>query len=142
MKNVFLVLLLILPISLVFGQSQISGTVLDENDSSALPGVTVQISGTQQGTQTDVDGKYEITASQGQTLVFSFIGMEKKEVLIGNQSIIDVVLSQQANQLNEVVVLTALGLERKKDYDLSSSTLVDASAIKRSGESGIIQGLS
>ena len=95
MKNKLLVFLLILPMSLVFGQSQISGTVQDEGDNSTLPGVTVQIRGTQQGTQTDVDGKYKITASQGQTLVFSFIGMEKKEVLIGNQSVIDVFLAQE-----------------------------------------------
>ncbi|MFT7419684.1 MAG: hypothetical protein ACI9QN_000602, partial [Arcticibacterium sp.] len=97
MKNKILVFLLILPINLVFGQNQINGTVLDENDNSTLPGVTVQIRGTQQGTQTNFDGKYKITASKGQTLVFSFIGMEKKVVLVGNQSVIDVVLSQQAN---------------------------------------------
>ncbi|MCR9066667.1 MAG: carboxypeptidase-like regulatory domain-containing protein, partial [Cytophagales bacterium] len=121
---------------------RVSGNVKALEDDFALPGVTVQVKGGTQGTQTDASGNYAITATKGQTLVFSFIGMETREVLVGNQSIINVVLNAAENQLNEVVVLTALGLERKKDDDLSSSTLIDADALKRSGESGVIQGLS
>ncbi|AWV98691.1 SusC/RagA family TonB-linked outer membrane protein [Arcticibacterium luteifluviistationis] len=133
---------LVLPFCQLYGQTKVSGTVQGEGDEFGLPGVTVQVKGSLTGTQTDAEGKYQIMASKGESLVFSFIGMEKKEVLVENQSIINVILNEQANQLNEVVVLTALGLERKKDDDLSSSTLIDAEAIKRSGESGVIQGLS
>ncbi|MGR3809911.1 SusC/RagA family TonB-linked outer membrane protein [Jiulongibacter sp. NS-SX5] len=137
-----LVLVLLISAQVVIAQQSITGTVTAKEDNFPLPGVTVQVKGTQLGTQTNADGKYELTASRGQTLVFSFIGMTPQEISVEGQSVIDVVLEEEASQLNEVVVLTALGLERKKDDDLSSSTLVDAEAIKRSGESGVIQGLS
>lgn len=126
----------------LYAQHRITGTVIAEEDNFPLPGVTVQVKGSQAGTQTDADGKYTISVGKGETLVFSFIGMKTQEVVIANQSVIDISMQQGQNQLNEVVVLTALGLERKKDDDLSSSTLVDAQALKRSGESGVIQGLS
>ncbi len=135
-------ILLFLTTYTVRAQQEITGTVKAEADNFELPGVTVQIKGTQLGTQTGADGRYRIRASRDQVLVFSFIGMESQEITVGNQSVIDVILKENASQLNEVVVLTALGLERKKDDDLSSSTLVDAAALKRSGESGVIQGLS
>jgi TonB-linked SusC/RagA family outer membrane protein len=137
-----LLISLIIPFCEIYGQGIISGTVQANGDNFGLPGVTVQIKDTQNGTQSNVEGKYKITASKGQTLVFSFIGMKTKEILIDNQSIIDVILDEAENQLSEVIVLTALGLERKKDDDLSSSTLIDAAAVQRSGESGVIQGLS
>lgn len=135
-------LIAFLSFSIAFGQTQISGSVISEEEDFPLPGVTVQIKGTQIGTQTDVDGKYKIAAKRGDVLVFSFIGMLSQEIAVANQSVINVVLQQNSQQLEEVVVLTALGLERKKDDDLSSSTTIDTKAMKRSGESGVIQGLS
>jgi TonB-linked SusC/RagA family outer membrane protein len=137
-----LLVFLTIPFCQLLAQSQITGKVEANGDDFGLPGVTVQIKGAQNGTQSNGEGKYTINASKGQTLVFSFIGMNSKEVLVENQSIINVVLDEAENQLSEIVVLTALGLERKKDDDLSSSTLIDADAVKRSGESGVIQGLS
>jgi TonB-dependent SusC/RagA subfamily outer membrane receptor len=141
-KKLPLLFLLFLGILTVKGQTRITGKVTLGSDGTPLPGVTVQIKGTTRGSQTNAEGNYGIEASKGQTLVFSFIGMQTKEALIENQSIINVVLEESLSQLNEVVVLTALGLERKKDDDVSSSTLIDANALKRSGESGVIQSLS
>ncbi|UBM59832.1 SusC/RagA family TonB-linked outer membrane protein [Marinilongibacter aquaticus] len=123
-------------------QIQVSGNVISKTDDYPLPGVSVQIKGSTKGTQTDAEGNYSVAVNRGDTLVFSFIGMSTQEVAVQNQGILNVVLDDSKNQLDEVVVLTALGLERKKDDDLSSSTIVDAGAVKRSGESGVIQGLS
>ncbi|NBA84574.1 SusC/RagA family TonB-linked outer membrane protein [Emticicia sp. CRIBPO] len=141
-KKLPLFFLLFLGILTVEAQSRVSGKVTLNGDGSALPGVTVQVKGSGKGSQTNGEGNYVIEAAKGQTIVFSFIGMVTKEVLVENQSIINVVMEESLSQLNEIVVLTALGLERKKDDDVSSSTLIDASALKRSGESGVIQSLS
>lgn len=86
----------------VFGQEQISGTVVDDN-SQPLPGVSVAIKGTNQGTVTDFDGNYTIEASFGQSLVFTFIGFDAREVEI-DQATIDVQMIAGTN-LGEVVLI-------------------------------------
>lgn len=122
----------------LWAQQIVSGTVTDESG-VPMPGATVVVQGTNNGTTTDFDGKYQIQASQGQTLVFSFVGYANQSVTVCSSATVDVQL-QTDNELDEVV-LTALGLEKKKDNDLSSSTSVKKEAISKSGESGIIQGL-
>jgi hypothetical protein len=64
--------LLLSPLS-IWAQEQVSGTVTDENG-APLPGATVLVEETNQGTTTDFDGNYQINAAQGQTLVFSYVG--------------------------------------------------------------------
>ncbi|UJH89752.1 carboxypeptidase-like regulatory domain-containing protein [Antarcticibacterium sp. 1MA-6-2] len=108
-----LTLLLVLVVQLSFAQQKtITGTVTDEGG-LPLPGVNVLIEGTTRGVQTDFDGNYSIQASQGETLVFSFVGMETAEYVVGNIDEIDVVLAPDAAQLEEVVV-TAFGIKREK----------------------------
>ncbi|THD69917.1 SusC/RagA family TonB-linked outer membrane protein [Robertkochia marina] len=138
--NGFLALLLVLVAQISFAQTKtITGTVTDQ-DALPLPGASVLVKGTSNGTQTDFDGNYSIQASEGQVLVFSYVGQETQEITVGASSTINVQLLQSAQELGEVV-LTALGLEKKKDEDLSSSTLVDTEALQKSGETGVIQGL-
>ena len=97
----------------VFAQTQtINGTVTDSG-SEPLPGVNVLVKGTTYGTQTDFDGNYSISASQGQTLVFSYIGQKTVELLVGNSNTIDIEMQEDAQALEEVVV-TALGIKREK----------------------------
>jgi TonB-linked SusC/RagA family outer membrane protein len=141
-RNLLLSLLLMLAAGVTYAQTKVTGKVTTAGDDSALPGVTVQVKGTSVGTQTDGEGNYSVTASKNQTLIFSFIGMQTQEIAVGNRSIVNVSLAESENLLNEVIVLTALGLERKKDDDMSSSTIIDTDALQRSGESGVIQGLS
>ncbi|MCB0372568.1 MAG: SusC/RagA family TonB-linked outer membrane protein [Muricauda sp.] len=117
----------------------ISGTVTDQYD-LPLPGVNILVKGTTTGTQSDFDGNYTISAAVGQTLLFSYLGLRTEEVLVGSSSTINIRMEEDAQALQEVV-LTALGLEKKKDEDLSSSTRVDTEALQRSGESGLIQGM-
>jgi TonB-linked SusC/RagA family outer membrane protein len=115
----------------------ITGKVTDE--SGPLPGVSVLIKGTTTGTETDFDGKYTIKTNEGDILVFSFIGMTTQERKVGTSNIIDVALV--ADNVLEEVIVTALGLEKKKDEDLSSSTTVNTDALNRATEAGVIQGL-
>lgn len=141
-KQLHVVILLLLLAVIANAQTKISGQVTAESDNTALPGVTIQIKGTSTGTQSDAEGNFSIMASPNQVLVFTFVGMETMEVAIGNRTTLKIEMKDAVNELNEVVVLTALGLERKKDDDMSSSTLIDTKAIQRSGESGVIQSLS
>jgi TonB-linked SusC/RagA family outer membrane protein len=107
---------------------KISGTVTAEEDGLGLPGVTVQVSGTSIGTQTDVNGNYALSVpANSQSLDFSFIGFVKQTVAIGSSATINVTLSADATQLGEVVV-TALGIERRKDeLGYSAATLSNES---------------
>lgn len=91
----------------------LSGTVTDANDGTPLPGVSILVQGTTNGTQTDFDGNYTIEASVGDVLSFSYIGMKTQTVTIGNSNRIDIAMQEDASQLDEVVV-TALGIKREE----------------------------
>ncbi|MEP2773552.1 MAG: mucoidy inhibitor MuiA family protein [Fulvivirga sp.] len=94
----------------------ISGKVTSMEDGSPLPGVNVIIKGTTVGTVTDIQGNYSLTLpNDAKSLVFSFIGLNRQEVNIGNRPTIDVQMSPDVQQLSEVVVS---GYSRsKKSYD-------------------------
>lgn len=98
----------------VFAQNNVSGTVKDAKDGSGLPGVTVQVKGTNKGMQTNVDGKFQLSVPSNAILVFSFIGKASQEITVGNQSVIDVALEDDVKTLNEVVVI-GYGSQKKKD---------------------------
>ncbi len=106
-------LLLLIAISGLSQTKQISGLVTDITDDTPLIGVTVMIKGTIQGTTTDIDGRYQLTASEGDILVFRFIGMTSQEVTVGDQQIIDITLQPDVATLDQVVV-TALGIKREE----------------------------
>ena len=92
---------------------KLTGKVIDEKG-EALPGVTVVIKGTSTGTITDNNGNYSFPkVSPNETLVFSFVGLQSKEMNVGNTSVLNVALSESATGLNEVVV-TALNINRDK----------------------------
>ena len=88
----------------------VSGTVVDAQNQS-LPGVTVAVKGTgtpdrMRGTTTDTDGKFQLTVADNQTvLAFSYIGFAPQEVVVGNQTTINVTLAEDSQTLNEVVVV-------------------------------------
>jgi len=91
-----------------YGQQTVtvSGTVLSGEDNSPLPMATVQIKGLNQGTVTDIDGKYLLTdISADAMLVFSYVGMVTQEVPVAGQSIIDITLASDVTQLEKVVVI-------------------------------------
>lgn len=98
----------------VYAQRIVSGTVTAQEDGSGLPGVNVTIKGTSQGTATDADGKFSLNVPDGATLVFSFVGFNSKEVVVGAQSTIDVALETDIKALSEVVVI-GYGTAQKKD---------------------------
>ena len=113
-RSSWLLLLMLIPIAGLWAQAKkISGTITDEQDGAPLIGATVLVAGTTNGTVTDLDGKYEIEASKGQTLRFTYTGYSQKEVVVGDASVINVELASEATALDEVVV-TALGIKEDK----------------------------
>jgi TonB-linked SusC/RagA family outer membrane protein len=116
MKRIFLIFFVILGLlgNSLYGQERrVTGTVTQQTDGSTLPGVTVRVEGTGQGTITDMNGKYEITVAGTATLVFSYMGMNTETIAVNNRSIIDVALMTDISTLQEIVV-TALGISRDK----------------------------
>jgi len=95
-------------------QVSIKGTITSNEDGAPLPGVSVLVKGTNNGAITDVDGKYTINARSEDVLQFSYIGFATQELLVGNQTVIDVVLQVDQEQLEEVVVI-GYGTQQKKD---------------------------
>ncbi len=121
---------------------QVSGKVTSTDDNSPLPGVNVVLKGTSNGAVTDANGVYRINVpSSGGTLVFSFIGMESREEVIGARSVIDAPLSNDVKQLTEVVV-TAIGEKVDKDKFASSVSQVSGGNVAKSGETSMLTGLS
>ncbi|WP_461074640.1 SusC/RagA family TonB-linked outer membrane protein [Spirosoma flavus] len=110
-----LVMAMLLGNSAAWAQGRtITGRVTDPAG-SGLPGVSVQIKGTQRGTNSDAEGKYSINnVPDNATLVFSFIGFTSQEVPVGNQSSVDVKLSDDTKALEEVVVV-GYGTAKRKD---------------------------
>lgn len=103
-------------------QNSISGKVIDEQG-EPLPGVTVIIRGTTNGTVTNMDGNYSLSnIPEGATLKFSFVGMKAQEVEVSNQTTIDITLLTDAIGLEEVVAI-GYGTAKKSDLTGSVSSL-------------------
>ncbi len=136
-----LTLLLALIVQITFAQEKtVTGTVADESG-LPLPGVNIIIKGTSTGVQSDFDGNYSIDASQGDVLVFSFIGLQTAEYPVGSSNVIDVTLQGDAAQLEEVVV-TALGVRANPRSLTYASETVTSDDIENTGETNLVNSLS
>ncbi len=92
----------------------ITGRIISDSDKQGLPSATVLLKGTTNGVLTDANGDYRITVPEdGGTLVFSFLGFQTQEIVINNQTIINVTLVEDAISLGEFVV-TSQGIAREK----------------------------
>ena len=125
--NGILTLIFALLVQISFAQEKtISGTVTD--DGGPLPGVNVIVKGTNNGTQTNFDGNYNINASTGDVLVFSYVGMSSVERTVGSSNIINVTM-ESSNLLEEVVVV-AYGTQTKKSI-VGAVAVVDSDVIEK-----------
>jgi Ca-activated chloride channel family protein len=103
-----LLFLFIISLSVAHAQLKtITGKVTDADSGEKLPGVNVLLKGTSIGTVTDLDGRYSLSFDQPNAiLVFTFIGMQKKEVPAGSKTIVDVALHTDTQQLSEIIIST------------------------------------
>lgn len=96
---------------------KVTGNVVDSNNEPVI-GAYIKVKGSNRGAVTDLDGHYTIDADKNATLVISYVGMANQEEKVGNRSQINFVLKDDANDLNEVVVI---GYGQVKKGDLTSS---------------------
>lgn len=123
MKNRIFLLVGMLLMSVAAVAQQVSGTVVDSSDGTPLPGVSVIVKGTTNGTSTDSDGKYNLDAGRSAVLVFSFVGFASQEVEVGTSTLLNVSLVPDLQTLQEVVV-TALGIKKEsKKLGYATSTV-------------------
>jgi iron complex outermembrane receptor protein len=106
----------------MFAQQTIKGTVTEATGNTALPGVGIIIKGSTVGTSTDFDGNYTLNANTGDVLVFSYIGFVPQEIIVTNNTTINVSLVEDAQALNEVVVI-GYGTTTVKDATGSITTI-------------------
>ena len=102
--NSLLVLLFFIP-SILLAQSTVSGTVTDKANALPLPGVNILVKGTSVGTTSDFDGNYTISAKSGDVIVFSYVGFKTQEITYNGQSKLNVTLTEDAAQLDEIVLI-------------------------------------
>jgi len=101
-----------------YQERSITGKVTSAEDNSGLPGVSVIIKGSNVGTVTDIEGSYTLEVPINATLVFSYVGFVTEEVQVGNQSVIDLMMTPDLTQLEEIVVV---GYGTVKKSDLTGS---------------------
>jgi len=111
--NSFLLILLLCPI-FIFGQTSINGIVTDEISSSPIAGVNVLVKGSNTGTATDFDGNYSINLKKGDILSFSYVGYKTQQVTLGDQTSLNIVLTEDTSSLDEIVVI-GYGSVKKED---------------------------
>lgn len=138
MKKTIQIIILLCFIQYSYSQENtINGVVTDGNET--LPGVAVFVKGTSNGVETDFNGKYTIKASKGAILVFRYIGMEVKEVTIGNSNTINVVLTEDDALLEEVIIV-AYGTSKKTAFT-GSATQINAAEIEKRPITNILSAL-
>ena len=118
---------------------KVSGTVIAKEDGYPLPGVAVLVKGTHTGTQTDLDGVYEMSVPKGATLVFSYISYREEEIAVGNGGVFNVALETDALEL-EAVVAVGYGVMKKSDLTGSVAS-VKGDQLQKTPAAGLDQAL-
>ncbi|WP_273275142.1 SusC/RagA family TonB-linked outer membrane protein [Maribacter polysiphoniae] len=137
MKLKLFITLLILSIT-SYGQD-IRGKVTDATN-IPLPGVSIIIEGTTQGTTTDFDGNYSIKAQPENRLIFSYLGMKTQIIAVGSQKVINVGLQDDTTSLDEVVV-TAFGNESQKKSITTAVQAIKSDQLQEGNQNNMVNGL-
>lgn len=140
-KKLFMLFLFMCSSTLIAQSKTVTGTVTEENNGFPLPGVSIIVQGTSNGTQTDFDGNYSIEASVGDVLTYSYIGMKTISVTIGESNIINISLKEDLESL-ETVVVTALGIKRQKKSLTYATQNVSSEEISKARPTNVVNGLS
>ena len=135
LRKLFCTLLGIFIYAGLYAQTTVTGTVNDGTTNESLPGATITIKGTSNGTVTDLDGGYKLQAKPEDVLVFSFVGLTSQEVLVGQKTVIDATLEFDVKKLGEVVVI-GYGSTSEK-LVTGSITQVSAEDLQIAGNAGL-----
>ncbi|MBT5857630.1 MAG: TonB-dependent receptor plug domain-containing protein, partial [Flavobacteriaceae bacterium] len=133
MKKITLFLAAILISGFCYSQNTLTGTVVDSELGTGLPGATVLVKGTSNGVSTDFDGAFKINASGSGTLVVSFIGYETQEIAFSNSMTLNVALVASANELEGITVFGTVDFAIDRETPVAVSTLTASDIQERIG---------
>jgi len=140
-KLLTLLTVLMLGIFVANAQSRtVTGRVTD-NQGAPVEGASVVVKGTTRGTTTNSTGAFTINVSNGETLTFSAVNYGSVDIAVGNQSTVNVTLSASAGNLSEVIVTTALGVQRQERSLGYSTAKISGSNISQARPTNIASGL-
>ncbi|WP_337966496.1 SusC/RagA family TonB-linked outer membrane protein [uncultured Flavobacterium sp.] len=114
MKKIFLIFMIVFTAQVSLAQVKNVKGVITDAEGMPLPGASVAVQGGQKGSTTDFDGLYTIEVQKGQTLVFSYVGLETQSIVVGDASTINVKLQQAASNALSEVVVTSLGIKKTR----------------------------
>jgi len=137
-KQILILMLFLVNVSIFAQEKTVTGIVSDED--GPLPGVSVLVKGTNNGTETDFDGKYRIKAKKGDVLVFRYLGKKTVEKTVGNSNTINVVLKEGGQVLDEVVV-TALGIKKSEKSLPFASQPVKGEDLQKANEANVVNAI-
>ncbi len=140
-KRLSILLLLLTSLWATAQDRQLTGVVTSSEDGQPLPGVSISIKGTAKGATTNAEGSYQLSVSSGNTLVFSYVGFTSKEVVLGDESTLNIQLQMNASSLSEVVV-TALGITREKKALGYSVQEIGGKQLTQARETNLVNALS
>ncbi|MGM8363206.1 SusC/RagA family TonB-linked outer membrane protein [Flavobacterium sp. ARAG 55.4] len=138
-KYYFILLGILFYLPMLGQQTTITGVVKDAKTGMPLPGVTVLIKSTTQGTSTDLDGNYSIKVDSKGILQFSYIGYKTSESPVIGKTTINISLTEESNQLDEIVVI-GYGTSKRKDLTGSVAS-VTSEEINRAPVANVAQAL-
>jgi TonB-linked SusC/RagA family outer membrane protein len=121
-KLVLIAMLFVSAINYAQDSVTVKGSVTSQTDGEPILGANIIVVGTTTGTSTDFDGNYQIKVKTGDVLQFSYVGFTSKNATVGNQKTINMVLSEDANSLDEIVVV-GYGSRKKSDITGSVSSV-------------------
>ena len=133
MKKITLFLAAILISGFCYSQNTLTGTVVDSELGTGLPGATVLVKGTSNGVSTDFDGAFKINASGSGTLVVSFIGYETQEIAFSNSMTLNIALVASANELEGITVFGTVDFAIDRETPVAVSTLTASDIQERIG---------
>lgn len=137
-KNLKILMFLVALLTYIAGYAQqktITGKVTDAKTGEPLPGVSIVVVGTTNGTITNIDGMYSINVGNGQSLAFSFIGYATQQIAVDKSATIHVQLVQSVEKIDEVVVV-AYGSRKKSDLTGSVTAITEKEFLKGNISSG------
>ncbi|OZI09144.1 SusC/RagA family TonB-linked outer membrane protein [Siphonobacter sp. BAB-5385] len=140
-KRLSILLLLLSSLWATAQDRQLTGVITSSEDGQPLPGVSISIKGTAKGSTTNAEGAYQLSVSSGNTLVFSYVGFTSKEVVLGDESTLNIQLQMNASSLSEVVV-TALGITREKKALGYSVQEIGGKQLTQARETNLVNALS
>ncbi len=120
-------------------QNKITGKVASSIDGSPMPGATVIVKGSNRGVSTNFDGDYSINASEGEVLIFSFVGFKDLEVTVGKESVVNVTMEEDVESLDAVVITGYQNV--KRELFTGASQTIKAKDIKLDGVADLSRAL-